>query len=153
MSRALLGVLGCCAWRRRRLGGRPAGKFAQERAGLHPGSSTSEAHAADDELNDAGAGAWTVRLHLGGEEHSLQLPLSYASSQAELKQALVEAALARLGPGGVPPDWLEGYHQSMRVTYLDGHGRPQEVGAGTSFRAVCDSLGLRVSCRDEDGAA
>jgi len=114
--------------------------------------------AIDMELNDAaraaklseGSAAWSIRLELSDSEpFALDLPLNSVSTSAELKQAILEACLSRLGPDVTPVSWLNGRFDLMAVQYVDALGTAQTVQPTTSIEEVRSSITLRVTERSD----
>jgi hypothetical protein len=143
--------------------------------------------AIDMELNDAaraaklseGSAAWSIRLELSDSEpFALDLPLNSVSTSAELKQAILEACLSRLGPDVTPVSWLNGRFDLMAVQYVDAlvraatpipplrlahrkcdlhhlliarvsQGTAQTVQPTTSIEEVRSSITLRVTERSD----
>ena len=70
-------------------------------------------------------------------------------SAYELKQAVVEACLANLGPDGTPALWLEGDLDTMAVQFLDSEtGSAVTLKESTDFGRILAARTVRVTKRE-----
>ena len=88
---------------------------------------------------------WSVRLEVGRQAYDIPLPRNIASTVTELQQALAELSSEVLGVDMTPSEWMRDNFATMRVEYLDQHGRYSTMRATTSIRSVHASRQLRVS--------
>ena len=86
-----------------------------------------------------------------GDDPSKTAPSSDGSegSAYELKQAIVEACLANLGPDGTPALWLEGDLDTMAVQFLDSEtGSAVTLKESTDFGRILAARTVRVTKRE-----
>ena len=120
----LVGGTGGLAWHRRNTAisrGQRVGTTGL--AAMDDASASHEAYAMDMELNDAAQttkeAGWSIRLEFrGGQPHFEHLSLNAASNPVELKQAILEVCLSRLGPEMTPASWLNGRFDLMAVQFM-----------------------------------
>ena len=76
-------------------------------------------------------------------------PMAAVGSAYELKQAIVEACLANLGPDGTPALWLEGDLDTMAVQFLDSEtGSAVTLKESTDFGRILAARTVRVTKRE-----
>ena len=92
---------------------------------------------------------WRVSVELSPQSCQVQVPMAAVGSAYELKQAIVEACLANLGPDGTPALWLEGDLDTMAVQFLDSEtGSAVTLKESTDFGRILAARTVRVTKRE-----